>query len=747
MADNKLNLLVKFTGVDKLSGSIRNIVGAGKAGSAALHELRKQAGQGKAAIRTLNTEIRENQSELARVRAELASGSMRSGLAMAEQELVRAIDDANRQIGEQEAALGRLNRQMDAQKSRLERIASLQSRAGKVAGMAGKAGATASVTMTAPLIAFGQHAFTAAADAAELQSAFDYTFGKNAEAMNQWADRTGAALNRTNVELKEAANTFGIFFNQADPAKSAGMSQQFAVLAQDLSSFYNVDPGTAMDKLRSGLTGESEPLRDFGVFMTDAAIKAQALKMGLKPVGKEFTEQQKIMARAAFIMENTKNAQGDLERTSDSTSNKLRAANTAWQNLSLTVGQELIPALTPAITALTDMLKSFSGLSPKTRKWVVILGAGAAVLGPVLLGVAGLASAVGSLAPLFITAGTAGAAGAAGVGAAGSAAGGAAAGFGALALSALPVIAAVAAVAGAAYLIYSNWGAITGFFQGIWTSISGAFTRNWTTIRNVLLGGVVIFMPLVAAVIYFASLIYRNWDRISAATSALVTKIAGIVAPFIQPFVQIGSYLSGLVGKFFGFGTNIVSGLINGIVSMTGSVIKAIVNLAAGVGGKFASLLGIKSPSRVFMSMGGFINEGLGLGIQQSQNKPGQAAAKMAGAVMKAAQIPEAFARSNAARLLTGPNGKLGGGTKPGQITGNRQGPTSLGRIASAAGAGALMATPAAAQPAQAAAPSKIEIHIHQQPGEDGEALAQRAVRIIEQKQRSQRLGRFEDSF
>jgi hypothetical protein len=112
-----------------------------------------------------------------------------------------------------------------------------------------------------------------------------------------------------------------------------------------------------------------------------------------------------------------------------------------------------------------------------------------------------------------------------------------------------PIGLAVLAVAGAAYAVYRYWGPISGFFQ-----------RNWTTIRNLFLGAIVIFTPWLAAIIYAGSLVYRHWDQISAATRSMVRTVAGIAAPFIQPWITIGTYLSGLAGTFFGYGTNIVGG-------------------------------------------------------------------------------------------------------------------------------------------------------------------------------------------
>lgn len=591
MADNKLNLLVKFTGIDKLSGGLRNIVGASKASTQSL--------------RTMRAEVRENEKELKRVRELLKGGSTSMGLVLAEQSLSRAIAETNQKI--------------DAQKTKLERIAGIQSRFSGIASAAGKAGAIATATMTAPLIAFGQHAFKAAMDAEELKSAFNVTFGANASAMQAWADKTGNAIGRTNVELMGAANTFGTFFNQADPAKSAGMSQQFAMLAQDLSSFYNVDPGTALEKLRSGLTGESEPLRDFGVFMTEAAVKAQALKMGLKPVNGELTEQQKIMARAGLIMAQTGKAQGDLVRTSGSTANQLRASQAAWDNMSLAIGQELIPALTPAIKMFTGLIQSFSDLSPETKKWIVIVGGAVAVLGPILVGVAAVASAIGTLAPI---------------------------------------------IAG-----------VAGFFTAALPIIGGAMAA--------IVGTITLPVALIgAAIAGLGYLVYANWDRIKGAFNAGVSAVKGVVGA--------------LPGWMTSIGRMMMEGLLMAINPMALAV-KLISMAKTGVQA-FKNYLGIKSPSRLMMEMGGHVASGLGIGLDQGRGQPVRAMGRMAGAV---------------------------------------------------AGAGAMALAPAAgAAPAAPTAQSRpVTINVYQQPGEDAQALAERVAELVRKAERSQRLRSQEDDF
>lgn len=226
----------------------------------------------------------------------------------------------------------------------------------------------------------------------------------------------------------------------------------------------------------------------------------------------------------------------------------------------------------------------------------------------------------------------------------------------------LPILAIGAAVGALAYLLYAHWGPISGFVSQTWGRISGFMATHWTRIRNILLGGLVIFAPFVAGMVLAGSLIYRNWDRISGAVSTawlaigqgvsgILSAVAGMAAPFIAPFISIGTTLAGMVGQFFSFGANIVSGLVSGIVSMSGSVIQAILHLAENVGAQFAAQLGIKSPSRLFMAMGGHITDGLSIGIDQGGGGPARSAARMAAGVAAAGAVSLASAQAQPARL------------------------------------------------------------------------------------------------
>lgn len=248
-------------------------------------------------------------------------------------------------------------------------------------------GAGMTVGVTAPLALFGVTSIKAASDAAELQSAFNQTFGEMASSMNKWAEDTGNAMNRSTQAMQRLANSYGLFFNNLPVAReeAARMSRVFAELTQDFASFHNLTEDEAMSAFRSGLAGETEALRRYGIDISAAAVETRALAMGLAETSKALTEQDKILARYNLILDGTKNAQGDVARTFDGTANQMRGVQEAADELQVTIGEKLLPAVTPLITAADNLLKYFGTLPSGVQTTIVAVAALAAALGPLLM--------------------------------------------------------------------------------------------------------------------------------------------------------------------------------------------------------------------------------------------------------------------------------------------------------------------------------------------------------------------------
>lgn len=213
---------------------------------------------------------------------------------------------------------------------------------------------------------FGKASAQAAIDAQEMESAFNVVFGNMAGDVRAWAEATGNELGRSTQEIQRAALAFQELFGQAlAPEQAATLSQQFAVLTQDLASFKNLSNEVAQQKLFSGLVGEAEPLRAVGVFLNETAVQAKAAELGLAGVNGVLTDQEKIVARAALIQEQLANAQGDVERTSGSTANQIKTMNAAVEELQVAIGSKLLPQLTPLISLTAQIITHMADAAQK----------------------------------------------------------------------------------------------------------------------------------------------------------------------------------------------------------------------------------------------------------------------------------------------------------------------------------------------------------------------------------------------
>lgn len=149
-----------------------------------------------------------------------------------------------------------------------------------------------------------------------------------------------------------------------------------------------------------------------------------------------------------------------------------------------------------------------------------------------------------------------------------------------------PIGLAITAIAVGAYLIYKNWEPIKGFFEGIWGSVKTAFNGGITGVSALII----------------------NWSPIGL---------------FYAAFAKVLSWFGvDLPSQFTSFGAMILTGLKNGILSKVGEVKAALSGAVSDVIDKAKNILGIHSPSRVFMGIGDYTMQGMALGITQNHNLP-----------------------------------------------------------------------------------------------------------------------------
>lgn len=206
-----------------------------------------------------------------------------------------------------------------------------------------------------------------ASDLTEVQNVVDTVFGDASDNVNAWSKTTLDAFGLNELSAKRFAGTLGAMLSSSGlDAQAEEMSLRLTELAGDMASFYNLDAEEAFNKIRSGISGETEPLKQLGINMSVANLEAYALSQGIKTSYNEMSQADQTLLRYAYLMETTANAQGDFARTQDSYANQTKLLKENWSAFT----GELAARALPTLTAITQMLNSV--VTFISENWVVI---------------------------------------------------------------------------------------------------------------------------------------------------------------------------------------------------------------------------------------------------------------------------------------------------------------------------------------------------------------------------------------
>jgi hypothetical protein len=260
----------------------------------------------------------------------------------------------------------------------------------------------------------GEAVISTASDINESLTKNQNLFGSYAKTVERFAKTSATSFG---ISKKAALEYTGVFGGLAraqgfNEKAAAGMSVQLTKLAADLASFNNTSIDDALQALRSGITGEVEPLRRFGVALSVQAVQAEAARIGLikldkssadyktrivnvekaetarakalKEHGKDsiefqdataklgraqdqlgklvhganaqLTPQQKILATNSLVMRQTTQAHGDFARTSSGLANQTRILQARLSDIGAQIGAKLLPVVVKAANHLNRFI-------------------------------------------------------------------------------------------------------------------------------------------------------------------------------------------------------------------------------------------------------------------------------------------------------------------------------------------------------------------------------------------------------
>lgn len=448
---------------------------------------------------------------------------------------------------------------------------SFEARMGKIASKISSIGDKISsfgtkltVGITTPLALAGKSAVTAASDFDENLNKVEVAFGDCSAAVKNWADDATESFGLSKNQALEATALFGDMATSMglSQAEAAHMSMLLAGLAGDLASFKNIGIDQAMTALNGVFTGETESLKQLGIVMTEVNLQEFADGMGL--VYDEMSQAEKVQLRYNYVMEQSANAQGDYARTSDGTANSMRTFQASVENLGISLGQYLLPLITPLIQKATEMVNAFANADPELQQLILKIAGIAAVSGPALVifgkmvsGIGAVTGAVGKLST--------------GIKALGGLKTVISGVFTAVTSPAGLAVIAIAAVIAIGYLLIKNWDEVKAKAGETWDWIqqkmqdfdnflTGIFTHDWTenfgAWGNILNG----FFATVSSV----------WSSIKQVFSGIIDFVGGV---FTGDWDRAWSGIVNIFGGLFGGIVAIAKSPLNGVISVVNSAI------------------------------------------------------------------------------------------------------------------------------------------------------------------------------
>lgn len=199
-----------------------------------------------------------------------------------------------------------------------------------------------------------------ASDLQEVQNVVDTTFVQSASVIDDFAKTSLEAYGLTSLQAKNYSSVLGAMYKSMGLSSDQVlvMSQNMTALAGDMASFYNLDPEEAFEKIRSGVSGETEPLKQLGINMSVANMQAYALSQGISKGYSSMSQSEQALLRYSYLLSVTSDAQGDFAKTSGSFANQQKLLKANLQQVSGEVMQRMLPTLAAGMVEVNKFIGS-----------------------------------------------------------------------------------------------------------------------------------------------------------------------------------------------------------------------------------------------------------------------------------------------------------------------------------------------------------------------------------------------------
>ena len=222
-------------------------------------------------------------------------------------------------------------------------------------GTAAVAGLTAASVAVAAIAVSG---IQAAADLEQSVGAIDTVFKDGAGQMHAWADGAAQAVGLTKNEFNTLGTLIGTQLKNGGTAMDelGPKTNELIGLGADLASMFGGTTADAVGALSSALKGERDPIEQYGVSLTQAAIDAKAAELGFEKVGGALSAEANQAATLALIMQQTADAHGNFAAEAGTVQGQQARLTAELENAKATIGMALLPVVNQLLGVFTTHL-------------------------------------------------------------------------------------------------------------------------------------------------------------------------------------------------------------------------------------------------------------------------------------------------------------------------------------------------------------------------------------------------------
>lgn len=452
----------------------------------------------------------------------------------------------------------------------------------------GKVGKTMTNSFTKPLVS----CFNAASSMSTTIQKVDSVFGKNSEEVKKWSATTLNKFGLAKSTSLEMAASFGEMAKGMGVGedKASEMSRMLVGLSGDLASLNGVSVEAASKTLQGALSGQADALKSLGVSMDDNVLKQYALSNGYTSIYDDMTQAEKAQLRYNYILEKSKSAQGNFAINSGNLTNQQQLYNEGIKEVTIAIGQKLLPIGLKFLTFANQLISKFMGLSSGQQDFIIKVAAMVGAIGPAFNIIGKLSSGIGKAVSAYAKIGGA-------IKKAGSV-------MGLFTSPAGIAIAIIAAIAVGAFLIIKNWDKVKSFFnkfgnflKGVFVGAGGSvskFAETFKAIKSNIAGSISglktifgqiikILQPIITFIINkFINVIKARITNMSYIVTASISSLGGLFSGLTGILKGVITFIEGVFTLNFGKAFGGIVDIIKNITLTLFSVLKFPINIVIG---------------------------------------------------------------------------------------------------------------------------------------------------------------------